>query len=95
MNPTLEKARFKFVNEYSITNMSHFLKELDSLPPITEADRELKMLLSLQGLNNVDLGEDIEKKEAVARAFQWKKKGKPRIRTLVRSQKVILFKDYF
>lgn len=76
--------------------MTHPLKELDSLPPITEADREFKMLIILQGLSNdVELGEDIEQKEALARRFQWKKKGKPRIRVLVRSQKVILYKDYF
>jgi hypothetical protein len=64
------------------------------LPPITEKDREFKLYHEAQG-RRVDLGEDIELKEKLAKKFHWKKAEKPRIRVLARSRKIILYKDYY
>ena len=63
------------------------------LPPITDEDRELKIWNEANGGERVDLGEDIEIKEKLAKKLHWIKEEKPLIRVLLRSGSIILYKD--
>ena len=71
------------------------LKPIEKLPPITEEDREFKVLNEAHGGECVDLGEDVELKEELAKKFHWKKAKKPLIRALWRSGSIILYADVF
>jgi len=68
---------------------------LKRLPPITEEDREFKVLNEARGGECVDLGEDVELKEELAKKLSWKPAEKPLIRVLARSGSIILYKDVF
>ena len=68
---------------------------LKKLPPIAEEDREFKVLNEARGGECVDLGEDIEIKEELAKKFDWKPAEKPLVRVLMRSGSIILYKDIF
>ena len=69
------------------------LEYIQKLPPITEEDRQLKAWNETNGGESVDLGEDIEIKEKLAKKFHWRKAEKPLVRVLLRSGNIILYKD--
>jgi hypothetical protein len=71
------------------------LEFIKKLPPITEEDREFKALNEARGGECVDLGEEIELKEELAKKLNWKPAKKPLIRVLARSGSIILYKDVF
>ena len=71
------------------------LEWIKKLPPITEEDRQFKVLNEARGGECVDLGEDIEVKEELAKKLHWKPAKKPLIRVLARSGSIILYKDVF
>ena len=72
------------------------LKPIEKLPPITEEDRMDKMWYDARAEGtHMDLGEDVELKEALAKKFHWKKAQKPSIRPLWRSGSIILYADYY
>ena len=71
------------------------LNPIEKLPPITEEDREFKVLNEARGGECVDLGEDVELKEELAKKLHWRPAKKPLIRVLIRSGSIILYKDVF
>ena len=69
---------------------------LKKLPPITDEDRMDKIVYDTKVEGTcIDLGEDVELKEQLAKKFCWKKAKEPLVRVLWRSGNIILYADYF
>ena len=72
------------------------LKPIEKLPPITREDRMKKMEYDAHAEGpHMDLGEDVELKETLAKKFHWMPAKKPLVRLLMRNGSIILYKDIF
>lgn len=74
-------------------------KDVWKLPVITKDDRIFKAQYDMtEGKKEgfiCDLGEDIELKERLAKKFHWERAKEPMLRVLWRSNKIILYKDFY